>query len=287
MSKQIRSCAIYKDLIIESAEDYTVTIRCRDRKTRSMLREISEDLGFEYSDEWNTRYFGHRLINFINGMDTRKETTKLAEDKFPEGLINDTDTTGNISNEDWEWWCSLSYVMKCVLLWNLKDKFLEADRNLIPELDTENRDISISVDLNDRNTAISYYVGKYLTGQYDSERKYNQGTLTSLIIPQVYDVEDDFDKLSHIKQLSSLSLRDKDIIVQGYVTSMIASIPQLEELDLSGNELFLYSLDSLKDIKNLKKIYLEKVKIPFTEDYLGDKELNVVKELLPNCEIIA
>ncbi len=25
MSKQIRSCAIYKDLIIESAEDYTVT----------------------------------------------------------------------------------------------------------------------------------------------------------------------------------------------------------------------------------------------------------------------
>ena len=25
MSKQIRSCAIYKDLIIESAEDYTAT----------------------------------------------------------------------------------------------------------------------------------------------------------------------------------------------------------------------------------------------------------------------
>ena len=68
---------------------------------------------------------------------------------------------------------------------------------------------------------------------------------------------------------------------------MIASIPQLEELDLSGNDLFLYSLDSLKDIKNLKKIYLEKIKIPFTEDYLVDKELNVVKELLPNCEIIA
>ena len=102
MSKQIRSCAIYKDLIIESTEDYTVTIRCRDRKTRSMLREISEDLGFEYSDEWNTHYFGHRLINFINGIDTRKETTKLAEDKFPEELINDTDTTENISNEDWE-----------------------------------------------------------------------------------------------------------------------------------------------------------------------------------------
>ncbi|HHV7100599.1 TPA: hypothetical protein ACUM2A_001923, partial [Haemophilus influenzae] len=67
------------------------------------LREISEDLGFEYSDEWNTRYFGHRLINFIKGVDTRKETIKLAEDKFPEELINDTDTTGNISNEDWDW----------------------------------------------------------------------------------------------------------------------------------------------------------------------------------------
>ena len=87
--------------------------------------------------------------------------------------------------------------------------------------------------------------------------------------------------------MSSLSLRDKDIIVQGYVTSMIASIPQLEELDLSGNDLFLYSLESLKDIKNLKKLYLERVKIAFTEDYLSSDELNVVKELLPNCEIIA
>ena len=76
-------------------------------------------------------------------------------------------------------------------------------------------------------------------------------------------------------------------MVQGYVTSMIASIPQLEELDLSGNDLFLYSLESLNDIKNLKKLYLEKVKIAFTEDYLSSDELNVVKELLPNCEIIA
>ena len=42
--------------------------------------------------------------------------------------------------------------MKCVLLWNLRDKILEADNNLIPELDTENGDISISVDLNDRHT---------------------------------------------------------------------------------------------------------------------------------------
>ena len=126
---------------------------------------------------------------------------------------------------------------------------------------------------------ISYYVGKYLTGQYGSDRTYKAGTVTSLVIPQVYDVEDDFDKLSHIKQLSSLSLRDKDIIIQGYVTSMIASIPQLEELDLSGNDLLLYSLESLKDIKNLKKLYLEKVKIALTEDYLSSDELNVVKGL--------
>ena len=51
--------------------------------------------------------------------------------------------------------------------------------------------------------------------------------------------------------------------------------------------IFLYSLESLKDIKNLKKLYLERVKIAFTEDYLSSDELNVVKELLPNCEIIA
>ena len=144
MSKKIRSCAIYKDLIIESAEDYTVTIRCRDRKTRSMLREISEDLGFEYSDDWNTRYFGHRLINFINGVDTRRETTKLAEDKFPEELI--TDTTEYISDEDWEWWCGLSDTLKYIVLWNIKDEFLDEDHGLTPEYDDLSEEISTELD---------------------------------------------------------------------------------------------------------------------------------------------
>ncbi|MFQ9121633.1 MAG: hypothetical protein ACLR5N_00745 [Haemophilus parainfluenzae] len=67
------------------------------------------------------------------------------------------------------------------MLWNLRDKILEADNNLIPGVDTENGDISISSRLNDRNTAISYYVGKYFTGQYGSDRTYKAGTVTSLV----------------------------------------------------------------------------------------------------------
>ena len=44
MSKQIRSCAIYKDLIIESAEDYTVTntygVYYFDFSVKSIWKEI-------------------------------------------------------------------------------------------------------------------------------------------------------------------------------------------------------------------------------------------------------
>ncbi|HHF1011694.1 TPA: hypothetical protein ACPIVT_001217, partial [Haemophilus influenzae] len=109
---------------------------------------MSEDLGFEYSDEWNTRYFGHRLINFINGVDTRKETIKLAEDKFPEELINDTDTIGNISNEDWDWWCHLSDTMKYILIHDLPYQEEEIG---ITEFYDEN-DLDTEADIYDRET---------------------------------------------------------------------------------------------------------------------------------------
>ena len=205
MSKQIRSCAIYKDLIIESAEDYTVTIRCRDRKTRSMLREISEDLGFEYSDEWNTRYFGHRLINFINGVDTRRETTKLAEDKFPEELISDTDTTEYISDEDWEWWCGLSDTLKYIVLWNIKDEFLDEDYGLTPEYDDLSEEISTELDLYDRNGAIAFYLKDYIVGVHFSDGNFEPGITHKFVIPDnVFNIRE-LPKLSHIKQLSSLS----------------------------------------------------------------------------------
>ena len=282
MSKKIRSCAIYKDLIIESAEDYTVTIRCRDRKTRSMLREISEDLGFEYSDEWNTRYFGHRLINFINGVDTRRETTILAEDKFPEELISDTDTTEYISDEDWEWWCGLSDTLKYIVLWNIKDEFLDEDYGLTPEYDDLSQEISTELDLYDRNGAIAFYLKDYIVGVHFSDGNFEPGITHKFVIPDnVYNIRE-LPKLSHIKQLSSLSFHGWGGGFGSEEIDLLAQIPQLKELDLTTNSVSGDALEKLSSLTNLRTLSL-----PYSGDWSADEcsMLAALGDKLPNCVI--
>ena len=282
MSKKIRSCAIYKDLIIESAEDYTVTIRCRDRKTRSMLREISEDLGFEYSDEWNTRYFGHRLINFINGVDTRRETTILAEDKFPEELISDTDTTEYISDEDWEWWCGLSDTLKYIVLWNIKDEFLDEDYGLTPEYDDLSEEISTELDLYDRNGAIAFYLKDYIVGVHFSDGNFEPGITHKFVIPDnVFNIRE-LPKLSHIKQLSSLSFHGWGGGFGSEEIDLLAQIPQLKELDLTTNSISGDALEKLSSLTNLRTLSL-----PYSGDWSADEcsMLAALGDKLPNCVI--
>ena len=282
MSKKIRNSAIYKDLIIESAEDYTVTIRCRDRKTRNMLREISEDLGFEYSDEWNTRYFGHRLINFINGVDTRRETTKLAEDKFPEELISDTDTTEYISDEDWEWWCGLSDTLKYIVLWNIKDEFLDEDYGLTPEYDDLSQEISTELDLYDRNCAIAFYLKDYIVGVHFSDGNFEPGITHKFVIPDnVYNIRE-LPKLSHIKQLSSLSFHGWGGGFGSEEIDLLAQIPQLKELDLTTNSVSGDALEKLSSLTNLRTLSL-----PYSEDWSADEcsMLAALGDKLPNCVI--
>ena len=282
MSKKIRSCAIYKDLIIESAEDYTVTIRCRDRKTRSMLREISEDLGFEYSDEWNTRYFGHRLINFINGVDTRRETTKLAEDKFPEELISDTDTTEYISDEDWEWWCGLSDTLKYIVLWNIKDEFLDEDYGLTPEYDDLSEEISTELDLYDRNGAIAFYLKDYIVGVHFSDGNFEPGITHKFVIPDnVFNIRE-LPKLSHIKQLSSLSFHGWGGGFGSEEIDLLAQIPQLKELDLTTNSVSGDALEKLSSLTNLRTL-----SVPYSGDWSADEcsMLASLGDKLPNCVI--
>ena len=282
MSKKIRSCAIYKDLIIESAEDYTVTIRCRDRKTRNMLREISEDLGFEYSDEWNTRYFGHRLINFINGVDTRRETTILAEDKFPEELISDTDTTEYISDEDWEWWCELSDTLKYIVLWNIKDEFLDEDYGLTPEYDDLSEEISTELDLYDRNGAIAFYLKDYIVGVHFSDGNFEPGITHKFVIPDnVYNIRE-LPKLSHIKQLSSLSFHGWGGGFGSEEIDLLAQIPQLKELDLTTNSVSGDALEKLSSLTNLRTLSL-----PYSGDWSADEcsMLAALGDKLPNCVI--
>ncbi|QOR17148.1 hypothetical protein [Haemophilus parainfluenzae] len=280
MSKKIRSCAIYKDLIIESAEDYTVTIRCRDRKTRSMLREISEDLGFEYSDDWNTRYFGHRLINFINGVDTRRETTKLAEDKFPEELI--TDTTEYISDEDWEWWCGLSDTLKYIVLWNIKDEFLDEDHGLTPEYDDLSEEISTELDLYDRNGAIAFYLKDYIVGVHFSDGNFEPGITHKFVIPDnVFNIRE-LPKLSHIKQLSSLSFHGWGGGFGSEEIDLLAQIPQLKELDLTTNSVSGDALEKLSSLTNLRTL-----SVPYSGDWSADEcsMLASLGDKLPNCVI--
>ena len=272
MSKKIRNSAIYKDLIIESAEDYTVTIRCRDRKTRNMLREISEDLGFEYSDEWNTRYFGHRLINFINGVDTRRETTKLAEDKFPEELISDTDTTEYISDEDWEWWCGLSDTLKYIVLWNIKDEFLDEDYGLTPEYDDLSQEISTELDLYDRNGAIAFYLKDYIVGVHFSDGNFEPGITHKFVIP---------DNVYNIRELPKLfhgwggGFGSEEI-------DLLAQIPQLKELDLTTNSVSGDALEKLSSLTNLRTLSL-----PYSGDWSADEcsMLAALGDKLPNCVI--
>ena len=280
MSKKIRSCAIYKDLIIESAEDYTVTIRCRDRKTRSMLREISEDLGFEYSDDWNTRYFGHRLINFINGVDTRRETTKLAEDKFPEELI--TDTTEYISDEDWEWWCGLSDTLKYIVLWNIKDEFLDEDHGLTPEYDDLSQEISTELDLYDRNGAIAFYLKDYIVGVHFSDGNFEPGITHKFVIPDnVFNIRE-LPKLSHIKQLSSLSFHGWGGGFGSEEIDLLAQIPQLKELYLTTNSVSGDALEKLSSLTNLRTL-----SVPYSGDWSADEcsMLASLGDKLPNCVI--
>ena len=282
MSKKIRNSAIYKDLIIESAEDYTVTIRCRDRKTRNMLREISEDLGFEYSDEWNTRYFGHRLINFINGVDTRRETTILAEDKFPEELISDTDTTEYISDEDWEWWCGLSDTLKYIVLWNIKDEFLDEDYGLTPEYDDLSQEISTELDLYDRNGAIAFYLKDYIVGVHFSDGNFEPGITHKFVIPDnVYNIRE-LPKLSHIKQLSSLSFHGWGGGFGSEEIDLLAQIPQLKELDLTTNSVSGDALEKLSSLTNLRTLSL-----PYSGDWSADEcsMLAALGDKLPNCVI--
>lgn len=72
MTKEIKKSAIYKNFLIEQFEDKTIDVSCRSEKTLAILRDISNEIGFEYSGDWNSQFFGHRLIDFLNEMESKK-----------------------------------------------------------------------------------------------------------------------------------------------------------------------------------------------------------------------
>lgn len=42
-------------------------------KIKAVLREISDEAGFAYDEEWNTRQFGNKLIDFLGQLDCTKK----------------------------------------------------------------------------------------------------------------------------------------------------------------------------------------------------------------------
>ena len=70
MSTEIKKTARYGKFIIEQAENDSISVKYHN--TKEGLREISQQVGFEFDNDWNTRYFGDRLIKFLNNLDSTK-----------------------------------------------------------------------------------------------------------------------------------------------------------------------------------------------------------------------
>ncbi|OOF36387.1 hypothetical protein [Rodentibacter heidelbergensis] len=71
----IKKSAKHGNFVIQQGENNSISIICDN--TRQALRDIAKEIGMEYEQEWNTQYFGHRLINFINGVDTTRKGKAL------------------------------------------------------------------------------------------------------------------------------------------------------------------------------------------------------------------
>lgn len=174
---------------------------------------------------------GHRLINFINGVDTRKETSKLAEDKFPEELINDTDTIGNISNEDWDWWCHLSDTMKYILIHDLPYQEEEIG---ITEFYDEN-DLDTEADIYDRET-FRILLGEYVTGLYLLDDTFIEPVLDNINIPNNVYSTNIF--AIHYVAKHILGIKDLDKRLK---SGDIELVRELGEVTIGGKEKYFYS----------------------------------------------
>ena len=67
MAKELK--AIHSDYNIIIEESGTVNVQLNGKVCSNAvkaLRTIANDVNFPYSDEWNTRHFGKKLVEFLN-----------------------------------------------------------------------------------------------------------------------------------------------------------------------------------------------------------------------------
>ncbi|AKG15909.2 hypothetical protein [Moraxella bovoculi] len=74
---------------IEQLESGTIEIR--PVSTLDALRKFSNVLGFAYEDRWDTRYFGHRIINFINNDYQIGSKKPVESEEVPQSTDDDVD----------------------------------------------------------------------------------------------------------------------------------------------------------------------------------------------------
>lgn len=267
---EIKKSAKHGNFVIQQAENDSVSIICDN--TRQALRDIANEIGMEFDPEWNTRYFGHRLINFINGVDTtrkaRAETTEEVKKEFDEdNLISDT---------DWNWWVSLSDSLKYVLIKNLEFYFCDAVCEELPSWD-EDDCLQSEVDLNDRSI-MGNFVANFITGYYNEDGEFDYSeTLEAILVPDnVFDL-DDLDKLSHLKYLEKVSFYYNYL---EFIPKGVGKLTQLKKLDLHRNELTVDGLEELATLTNLEELNLsENVLGGKAEDYEPLTKLTSLKTL--------
>lgn len=52
----------YEKFVIKQADDKSITVFQEYSNTLESLRQIAEELGFEYDPKWTTRQFGNKLV---------------------------------------------------------------------------------------------------------------------------------------------------------------------------------------------------------------------------------
>ena len=246
---EIKKSAKHGNFVIQQAENDSVSIICDN--TRQALRDIANEIGMEFDPEWNTRYFGHRLINFINGVDTTRKSKEVEQSNG---------NTYGVSDEDWEWWVGLSDDMKYVVLSNLMSEFYRKDiGDLIPEFDDVTHKISTDMDLYDRNGVVASLLSEYVVGSYSSEGTFTQGEYNFYSIrSEVTDISDIY-KLGHIKQIMGLSFGDWGGGFGEKEIDLILQIPKLQELNLSDNNVDMKALAKLTSLPNLEILQLRRI----------------------------
>lgn len=64
--KIMKNIANVGEYVIEQADSGSIKVYKEYSNTKGALREIAEEIGFEYDNSWTTRQFGTKLIQNIN-----------------------------------------------------------------------------------------------------------------------------------------------------------------------------------------------------------------------------